>query len=100
MSTRRDTRRRLDRLFKRTPIADLPTIQRALETTSRTTVFRTLSEIGYRTSYSHAGRYYTLDEIPRFDEDGLWVHGEALFSKYRTLRATIVEIELLDIHIP
>ncbi len=85
-------RRRLARLFKRTPVADLATIQHALGTDSRTTVFRALSEVGYMTSYSHAGRYYTLQEVPRFDEDGLWWHGEALFSKCRTLRATIVQL--------
>ena len=27
------------------------------------TVFRKLSELEYRTSYSHRGRYYTLDEL-------------------------------------
>lgn len=90
MSNRDDARRRLTRHLKRKPVADLQTIQRVLGTTSRTTVFRVLSEAGYLTSYSHAGRYYTLEEIPQFDDQGLWSHGEALFSKYGTLRATIV----------
>jgi len=90
MSNRDDARRRLTRHFKRKPVADLQTIQRVLGTTSRTTVFRVLSEAGYLTSYSHAGRYYTLEEMPQFDDQGLWSHGEALFSKYGTLRATIV----------
>jgi len=90
MSTRDDARRRLTRHFKRKPVADLQTIQRVLGTNSRTTVFRVLSEAGYLTSYSHAGRYYTLTEIPQFDDQGLWSHGEALFSKCGTLRATIV----------
>lgn len=89
MSNRDDARRRLTRHFKRNPVADLQTIQRVLGTTSRTTVFRVLSEAGYMTSYSHAGRYYTLEEMPQFDDQGLWSHGEALFSKYGTLRATI-----------
>lgn len=92
MTDRQQRRRRLVRLFRRSPAADLPTIQRALDTTSRTTVFRALSEVGYRTSYSHAGRYYTLEEIPQFDEQGLWAHGDALFSKNRTLRATIIAL--------
>ncbi|MFQ5599629.1 MAG: hypothetical protein ACE5G2_03655, partial [Candidatus Krumholzibacteriia bacterium] len=90
MSSRDDARRRLSRLFRRRQVADLQTIQRALGTTSRTTVFRVLSEVGYRTSYSHAGRYYTLEETPDFDEQGLWAYDAALFSKYGTLRATIV----------
>lgn len=92
MSARHDARNRLIRHFKRTPVADLAEIQHVLDTTSRTTVFRTLSEIGYLTSYSHAGRYYTLEGIPHFDDDGLWMHGEALFSRYHTLRSTIVQL--------
>jgi len=90
MSSRDEDRRRLSRLFSRQPVADLQTIRHVLGTPSRTTVYRVLSELGYLTSYSHAGRYYTLEEIPDFDEQGLWVRGEALFSKYGTLRATIV----------
>jgi len=90
MSSRDDARRRLTRLFRRKPIADLRTIKQVLATSSRTTVFRVLSEVGYLTSYSHAGRYYTLKDNPSFDEQGLWACGEALFSKYGTLRATIV----------
>lgn len=90
MITRDDARRLLTRHFRRKPVADLQTIQRLLGTTSRTTVFRVLSETGYLTSYSHAGRYYTLEGIPQFDDQGIWSHGEALFSKHGTLRATIV----------
>ena len=92
MLARDDAPRRLAHLFRRKRVADLQTIQGVLGTSSRTTVFRVLSEIGYLTSYSHAGRYYTLLEIPRFDEEGLWSHGGTLFSTYRTLRATIVQL--------
>lgn len=41
-------------------------------------------------SYSHAGKYYTLKEIAQFDKDGLWHHGDISFSKHRTLMNTIV----------
>ena len=92
MPTGGDARRRILRLFERSRVADLAAIKQVLRTTSRTTVFRVLSEMGYLTSYSHTGRFYTLGGIPQFDEDGLWVHGEALFSKYRTLRETIVRL--------
>lgn len=91
MPTRDDAQRRLSRFFKRHPVADLQMLQRLFGTTSRTTVFRQLSQVGYVTSYSHAGRYYTLKDIPDFDKDGLWAHGDALFSCYGTLRATIVQ---------
>jgi len=87
-----DSHRRLIRLFKRSMIAELPTLERALGTTSRTTVYRALSALGYLTSASHASRFYTLEDIPAFDADGLWRHGGVLFSKDRTLRQTIVRV--------
>lgn len=90
MLDRDQVRHQLSQLFARTPVADLPTLQATLATTSRTTVFRILSETGYLTSYSHAGRYYTLGDIPQFDADGLWAHGDILFSRHHTLRRTIV----------
>jgi hypothetical protein len=53
-------------------------------------VFRVLTKAGYLTSYNHAGKYYTLRRIPRFDANGLWFHGEVRFSVHGTLRTTIV----------
>jgi hypothetical protein len=79
----------IEKLFRRTPILELDDLTRALETSPRT-VFRRLSSVGYLSSYSHAGRYYTLASIPRFDACGLWAHGEVRFSKHGTLRATVV----------
>ncbi|MBF8288968.1 MAG: hypothetical protein HW381_2076, partial [Candidatus Rokubacteria bacterium] len=76
-------------LFRRTPVALLDQLRRALKTTSRTTVFRALTAVGYLTSYSHAGRYYTLKRIPAFDVRGLWVFRDVRFSVHGTLRATV-----------
>jgi len=92
MTVRGESRQKLERLFGRSPTADLPTLERALGTRSRTTVFRALCELGYTTSCSHAGRYYTREGVPQFDEAGLWVHGGVLFSKYGTLRETVVRL--------
>jgi len=85
----RDYAQVLDPLFRRTPVARLDQLRRALKTTSRTTVFRALTAVGYLTSYSHAGRYYTLKRIPEFDTRGLWVFRDVRFSVRRTLRATV-----------
>jgi hypothetical protein len=79
----------LEKHFRRKPIATLAELERALGTSART-VFRALSRVGYLTSYSHAGRYYTLSRLPAFDADGLWFHGEICFSRHHTLRATVV----------
>jgi len=80
----------LARLFVRRPIADLDDLYRALETRSRMTVFRRLSEVGYLTSYSHAGRFYTLHRVAQFDAAGLWQHQGVCFSRDGTLKQTVV----------
>lgn len=80
----------LEKLFDRKPIAQITELRRALCVRSRTTVFFALKAAGYMTSYSHAGRYYTLSHVPKFDVHGLWAIGGVRFSKHGTLRATIV----------
>ena len=85
-----DARRALDRLFVRRPIADLDDLFRALKTRSRMTVFRRLSEVSYLTSYSHAGRFYTLHGIAQFDAAGLWRHQGVCFSRDGTLKQAVV----------
>ncbi len=75
-------------LFKTQKIATLPGLKRALGTTADMTVFRKLREIGYRTSYSHRGKYYALDADMDFDAHGLWAFESVRFSTYGTLLDT------------
>jgi len=70
-------------------IATLPELKLALGTTADITVFRKLKELSYRSSYSHRGRYYTLDEIPHFDAQGLWSFREVGFSRWGNLVSTL-----------
>lgn len=44
------------------------------------------------TSYNKSGQYYTLPDVPRFDTNGLWWHQGAYFSKYGTLKNTVVHL--------
>jgi hypothetical protein len=83
------SRQTLTRLFQRQSITDLSTLLAALKTSSRMSVFRRLSVPGYLSSYSHAGRYYTLRDIPRFDPDGLWQYQGVGFSRDGSLKATV-----------
>jgi hypothetical protein len=55
-------------------------------------VFRRLSALGYLTSYSHAGRYYTLREIPQFDARGFWCHQGVSFSRHGSLKNTVEHV--------
>ncbi len=63
-----------------------------LETGSRMSVFRRLRDVGYRSSYTHNGRYYTLQGSPQFDVNGLWFHQGIGFSSTGTLKATLVQL--------
>ena len=69
-------------------IATMPELKKALGTSVDVTVFRKLKDLSYRTSYSHRGSYYTLDETPQFDEKGLWCFDSVWFSSEGTLLAT------------
>lgn len=44
------------------------------------------------TSYNQNGRYYTLPQVPRFDQHGLWRYENAAFSKHGSLKKTIVHL--------
>jgi hypothetical protein len=70
-------------LLLRSKIATLDELKQALGTSVDVTVFRKLKPLDYLTSYSHRGRYYTLREIARFDEKGLWSHATVWFSQFR-----------------
>jgi hypothetical protein len=75
-------------LLLRNKIATLDELKQSLGTPVDITVFRKLKQLDYLTSYSHRGRYYTLREIARFDDNGLWSQAEAWFSRLGTLLAT------------
>src|SRR5881409_3877574 len=70
-------------------ITTLPELKGALGTDVGLTVFRKLKSLAYLSSYSHRGSYYTLAEIARFDDKGLWSHKTIWFSRYGTLLATV-----------
>lgn len=89
MRTVQYTTERLVKLFKRKSVLTLDMIKEALGTTVKMTAFRKLKTLSYRTSYSHAGRYYTLDERASYDENGLWSYNRIQFSNDGSLIKTI-----------
>jgi len=76
-------------LLQREKIATMDDLKQALGTSAEATVFRKLAGLAYRTSYSHRGGYYALDEIARFDELGLWSFRHVWFSRFGTLVSTV-----------
>jgi len=75
-------------LLQNREIATLRELKDALATSSTMTVFRKLKSLGYQTSYSHRGKYYTLSGIPQFDSQGLWSCRNVWFSREGSLLDT------------
>jgi hypothetical protein len=69
-------------------IATLEELMNALGAPAKRTVLRKLKALGYRTSYSHRGGYYTLEDTPVFDSQGLWSFHAVWFSAHGTLLST------------
>jgi len=44
------------------------------------------------TSYNKNGRYYTLPDIPNFDNYGLWGYKKIHFSRYGNLKRTLIHV--------
>lgn len=79
---------KLARLLHEQTVATMPQLKAALGTSVTYTVLRKLAPLGYRSSYSHNGTYYTLDSIARYDQLGLWSYRDVHFSRYGTLLNT------------
>ena len=75
----------LARLLRDQKVATMPQLKNALGTSVTFTVLRKLAPLGYRSSYSHGGTYYTLDSIAQYDERGLWSYRDIHFSRHGTL---------------
>lgn len=88
MNTIRYSLQPLRDLFQRLNAVTMPEMKAALGTEVDQTVFRKLTQLSYRSSYSHRGAFYTLDSLVRFDTEGLWGCRGAWFSRQGTLLAT------------
>ncbi|MCK5581900.1 MAG: hypothetical protein KAJ18_11580 [Candidatus Omnitrophica bacterium] len=88
MSDSRDRKSAVLRLLRERKIADLEELKSVLGTNVRMTAFRTLQQLEYLSSYSHRGQFYTLFQIPQFDENGLWSFQSIRFSRYGNLLST------------
>lgn len=82
----------LKKLFRRVRVLSLPELSQQLNGRSERSLFRDLKTVGYHSSYTHAGKYYTLACVAHFDPEGLWNFQGIGFSKYGTLKNTLIEL--------
>ena len=83
-------KQKLVRLFRNNRIMNIQTMQEQLPNKSQRSIFRYLTAEGYYSSYTHAGKYYTLKSNPNFNSEGLWFYNEIGFSKQGTLKSTVI----------
>ena len=79
---------RLVSLLNHQTVATMPQLKDALGTSVTYTVLRKLAPLGYRSSYSHGGSYFTLDSLAHYDPLGLWSYHGIHFSRRGTLLNT------------
>ena len=75
--------------IKNKVVVNIDELKHFLNTTANMTVHRHLLKANYISSISHRGKYYTLSDIPDFDENNIWRHSDIIFSKNNTLINTI-----------
>jgi len=75
----------LKSLLLKNKMATMVEMKKGMGTTVDATIFRKLRELFYLRSYSHRGKYYTLPEVVRFNEQGLWSCRGVYFSKQGSL---------------
>jgi len=80
------------RAFAAHKVLNLEKVKAALGTPVKMTALRKLRELDYHSSYSHAGRYYTLERLARWDGHGLWTYKGIRFSRHGTLVETVAQL--------
>lgn len=55
-------------------------------------VRRFLASIGYYSSFTHNGKWYTVKSVPQFNRDGLWFYNEIGFSRAGSLTKTLIAL--------
>jgi len=84
--------KKVEKLFRKRRVVTMSDLCEVIGSSSRMTVFRRLREIEYVSSYTHAGRYYTLYDIARFDSDGIWFYDDIGFSQNGSLKNTATNL--------
>ncbi|MCP3663569.1 MAG: hypothetical protein GY696_13940 [Gammaproteobacteria bacterium] len=78
-------------LFKNQKVLTMIELVAILRCSERT-IQRRFKNWGCYTSYNKNCRYYTLADIPRFDEYGIWKYKGVLFSKFGNLKNTVIAV--------
>jgi AraC-like DNA-binding protein len=78
-------------LIRRKKIVTLDDLANSLHCSKRT-VQRRLTQLKTIRSYNRNGQYYTLEDIGKFDANGLWRYRGTYFSRFGNLTQTFVQL--------
>ncbi|MGA2661142.1 MAG: hypothetical protein ABSH34_26975 [Verrucomicrobiota bacterium] len=87
----RDATASLLQRWRRGKVITLPQLMEQLQISLRT-ARRRLKTWAALASFNYNSRFYTLPELPQFDEQGLWFHRDIGFSRHGHLPQTIVAL--------
>jgi hypothetical protein len=76
------------KIFRKEKVLTLKQLAGLLHYCERT-VQRRLKQWHSYTSYNQNGGYYTLADIPKFDQNGLWRYKDIFFSMYGNIKRTL-----------
>jgi len=82
----------IKQLFRKDRVLSMQTLRQASGNKSQRSIFRYLAHEDYYSSFTHAGKYYTLKSTPHFNELDLWFYDGIGFSKYGTLKQTLISL--------
>jgi len=89
MTTPRIALQNIGRFIETHKIVTMEELKKGLGPIAERTLYRKLKLLSYRTSYTHGGSYFTLRDIAKFNEEGLWCFDSVWFSRCGTLLATL-----------
>ncbi|MCP4403217.1 MAG: hypothetical protein GY801_38655 [bacterium] len=79
-------------LLRKNTIMSLKKLQSELQDRPRSSLFRDLKKLDVISSYTHTGQYHALRRLAKFDENGLWFFQDVGFSRYGTLKRSLVHV--------
>ncbi len=82
----------IHQLLLKNTIMSLKQLRSELQDRPRSSLFRDLKKLDLISSYTHTGQYHALTRLAKFDEDGLWFFQDVGFSRYGTLKRSLVHV--------
>ena len=82
----------IHRLLLKNTILSLKQLRSELQDRPRSSLFRDLKKLDVISSYTHTGQYHALTRLAKFDEEGLWFFQNVGFSRYGTLKRSLVHV--------